>query len=118
MVKPRLSSVATSEVKCVAKACKFQGLDSKNTVAVGLCSRCESFEHYECSKTKQEERDDIQRGRLKYVCSRCFMKNPSKIALDDAYQGQIAPFPTKAILQVTSKTKAIPIETEIIPMKT
>ena len=79
-VRARLASVATSDVKCVAKGCKYTGLNTKNKSAVGVCSKCGCFEHFECPKTKQEDRDEILRGELKYFCSLCFSKNPSMIA--------------------------------------
>ena len=80
----RFSSVATatSEVKCVARVCKYTGINSSNKAAVGVCARCGSYEHFECSKTKQEDRDGILKGELKYFCSVCFSKNPSMIAFD------------------------------------
>ena len=81
-VRGRLASVATSEVKCVAKGCKYTGLNSNNKSAVGVCSKCGCFEDFECSKTKQEDREGILKGVQKYYCSICFMQNPLGIAFD------------------------------------
>ena len=111
----RLASVASSEVKCIAKGCKYTGLNSNNKSAVGVCARCSGFEHFECSKTKQEDREEIQKGGMKYYCSLCFMKNPSSIAFDSNkfIKGPISP--PRGIIQVTSTTKAVPLPTPIDP---
>ena len=79
--KVRLSSVpGGSEAKCVAKSCKYNGLNLNNKMAVGVCSKCGQFEHFECSKTKQEDKELILKGQLSYFCSECFLKNPTSIA--------------------------------------
>ena len=70
----RMASVATSEVKCVAKVCKYTGINSSNKAAVGVCAKCSNYEHFECSKTNQEDRDEILKGERKYFCSLCFGK--------------------------------------------
>ena len=56
-IRGRLPSVASSEVKCLAKGCKYTGLNSNNKSAVGVCAKCGGFEHFECSKTKPEDRN-------------------------------------------------------------
>ena len=78
----KLPSVASSEVKCVARGCKYTGINSGNKSAVGTCCKCGCFEHYECSKTKQEDREQIVIGRMQYFCSQCFMRNPSSVAFE------------------------------------
>ena len=75
-------SVASSDVRCVAKGCQFTGINSNNKSAVGVCAKCGGYEHFACSKTKPEIRDEINKGTMKYYCSTCFMKNPSSIAFD------------------------------------
>ena len=82
LTRNRVASLPNSESKCVARGCKYTGLNSNNKTAVGVCAKCGSFEHFECSKTKQEERDDILRGTQKYFCSICFSNNPSMIAFE------------------------------------
>ena len=104
----RLTSVSSPEVRCVAKVCKYTGLNSSNKSAVGICAKCGGFEHYECSKTKQETRDDIQRGEAQYFCSVCFLKNPSFIAFEASKPEKKQISPALGIIQVTSKVKAIP----------
>ena len=81
-IRGRLLSVASSDVRCVAKGCKYTGINSNNKSAVGVCAKCGGYEHFECSKTKPEIRDEINKGTMKYYCSTCFMKNPSSIAFD------------------------------------
>ena len=79
----RLASVvSSSEAKCAARTCKFTGLNMNNKVAVGLCSKCGLFEHFECSKTKQDDRDLILKGEQKYFCTTCFSRNPAMIAFE------------------------------------
>ena len=80
--RTRISSVPSSEYKCVAKNCKYTGLDSRNKLAVGVCGKCGCYEHFECSKTKSEDKDLILRGDLKYFCSICFIENPAMVAFD------------------------------------
>ena len=80
--RTRLPSVSTSESRCVAKGCKYSGINSNNKSAVGVCSKCGCFEHYECSKTRQEDREEIAKGNMKYFCSSCFRKNPSMVAFE------------------------------------
>ena len=111
----RLASVASNEVRCVKKGCKYTGLNSSNKSAVGVCAKCGGFEHFECSKTKTEDREQIQKGVLKYFCSLCFMKNPRCIAFDvgKAGKGQISP--ALGIIQVTATTKAIPVPIPVDP---
>ena len=76
----RSASVSSTEIKCINKGCKYPGLNAKNKTAVGICTRCGGFEHYECSKTKPDERDDIIKGLQVYTCTTCFVNNPSLIA--------------------------------------
>ena len=78
----RLASIASSEAKCVSRSCKYPGLNTSNKAAVGVCSKCDSFEHFECSKTKPEDRDDILKGVQKYICTGCFLKDPSLLPFD------------------------------------
>ena len=78
----RSASVSSTEIKCINKGCKYPGLNAKNKTAVGICTRCGGFEHYECSKTKPDERDDIIKGLQVYTCTTCFVNNPSLIAFD------------------------------------
>ena len=61
-------SVSSTEIRCVARVCRYNGINSTNKLAVGLCSRCGNYEHFDCSKTKQEERDEILKGASKYFC--------------------------------------------------
>ena len=82
LTRNRVASLPTSEAKCVARGCKYTGLNSNNKTAVGVCAKCGAFEHFECSKTKQEEREDILKGALKYFCSICFSNNPSMITFE------------------------------------
>ena len=109
----RLTSVSSPEVKCVAKGCKYTGLNSNNKSAVGICAKCGGFEHFECSKTKQETRDDIQKGELQYFCSVCFLKNPSSIAFETSKPAKKQISPALGIIQVTPKTKALPAPTTL-----
>ena len=103
-VRNRLSSAtATHEAKCVAKACKYNGLNLNNKLAVGVCSKCGLFEHFECSKTKQEDRELILKGQLSYYCSDCFIKNPTSIA----FQVKKTSPDTQASAPVTSAGIAI-----------
>ena len=103
--KTRLASIATTEARCVASGCKYTGLNSNNKSAVGVCAKCGGFEHFECSRTKQDEREEIQRGKLKYFCSICFGKNPSLIAFENrSIEGPKGT--TAAIIQSTSSTRA------------
>ena len=112
----RVSSAPSSEMKCVARGCKYTGLNTNNKSAVGVCTKCGSLEHFECSKTKQEDRDEILKGNQKYFCSVCFIQNPSMIALIDAKKFTSHSIPPASILQVTKTTKAIPIAGPIIPV--
>ena len=111
----RLASVASSDVKCVAKGCKYTGLNSNNKSAVGACSKCGWFEHFECSKTKQEDRERIQKGEQKYFCTICFMNNPSMIAFDTTPLTKLSKETERSILHITSTTKATPIPPPIVP---
>ena len=72
----RFASATTSNVKRVARTFKFNGLNMNNKMAVGVCSKYSCFETFECSRTKQEDRDLILKGEQKYFCSMFFMKNP------------------------------------------
>ena len=80
--RQKLHSVSSSDIKCVAKGCKYPGINSSNKSAVGTCCKCGCFELYECSKTKHEDRVEIMKGNIHYYCSVCFMKNPSMAALE------------------------------------
>ena len=60
--KVRFPSVSTSDIKCVAKGCRYSGINTNNKSAVGTCSNCGLFEHFDCSKTKTEEREEILKG--------------------------------------------------------
>ena len=104
----RLTSVASTDIRCVAKVCKYTGLNTSNKSAVATCAKCGCFEHFECSKTKQEVREDIQKGELQYFCSICFLKNPSYIAFEASKPKKAQISPALGIIQVTSKTLAVP----------
>ena len=78
--RSRISSAPSPDYKCVARNCKYTGLNSSNKLAVGVCDKCGCYEHFECSKTKSEDRDKILKGEHKYYCSICFIKNPTTIA--------------------------------------
>jgi hypothetical protein len=118
--KVRLASVASSDIKCVAKGCKYTGINSNNKSAVGVCGKCGSFEHFECSKTKQEDRDEILKGKQEYFCSICFTNNPSMIAFNVkrfiSMKDCNPPPASGNILQLTSTTKATPIPSPVIPV--
>ena len=67
--KPRnkLHSISSSsEVKCMARGCRFGGINSSNKSAVGFCHHCGCYEHFECSKTSQEDREEILKGSKTY----------------------------------------------------
>ena len=98
----RLTSVPSNDAKCAARTCKFTGLNLNNKLAVGVCAKCGYFEHFECSKTKQEDRVLILKGEQKYFCSICFSKNPAMVAFDG----------NKKAIQLTPTTKATPIAIE------
>ena len=120
-IRGRLASVPSSEVRCVARGCKYTGLNSSNKSAVGLCAKCGCFEHFECSKTKQEGREDILKGGLKYFCSLCFSKNPSMVAFDASkmIKGSnplTPPAPSGSVLQLTSNTKSSPVPHPVDPV--
>ena len=66
-----------TDAKCVSRGCSFQGLNPNNKSAVGVCSKCGSFEHFACVRIKAEHKEDILKGIMKYYCSICFSKNPS-----------------------------------------
>ena len=110
----RLTSISSAEVRCVAKVCKYTGLRSNNKSAVGICAKCGGFEHYECSKTKQETREDIQKGEAQYFCSVCFLKNPSFIAFEASNASKKQISPGLGIIHVTSKVKAIPAPASVL----
>ena len=40
----------STEAKCASKGCSFQGINTNNKSAVGLCSKCGNFEHFACGK--------------------------------------------------------------------
>ena len=111
----RVSSAPTADMKCVSRICKYTGLDSSNKSAVGVCRRCGGYEHFECSKTKKEDRDDILAGKQEYFCSLCFMNNPSMVAFN-AKKSITMNFQPDSTLQVTAKTKATPIPGPIVPI--
>ena len=67
----------STNAKCVNKGCSFKGLDPNNKSAVGICANCSNFEHFACIRIKQEHKDDILKGNMKFYCSECFSKNPS-----------------------------------------
>ena len=82
-------------------------MNLNNKVAVGVCSKCGGFEHFECSKTKSDDRELILKGEQRYFCSSCFSKNPALVAFE----------PNKTIniprqLKITPCTKAAEIESE------
>ena len=64
--RSRISSTPATEAKCVSRTCKFSGLDRNNKIAVGVCAKCGCFEHFECSKTKPDEREMILKGEQNY----------------------------------------------------
>ena len=76
------ASIATTDARCVARGCTYTGLNTNTKAAVGVCDKCGSFEHYVCSKTSNEDRDEILRGNQAYICTMCFMKDPSLVAFD------------------------------------
>ena len=102
-LRGRLASTPSpsAEVKCMARTCKYTGLNLNNKMAVGVCNKCCCFEHFECSKTKQEDREKILKGNQKYFCSLCFSQNPTMVA-----------FEARRSIQITSVTKATPIDIE------
>ena len=55
-----------TDAKCVSKGCSFQGLNPNNKSAVGVCSKCGSFQHFACVKIKAEHKEDILKGIMKY----------------------------------------------------
>ena len=114
----RLSSaLSTSEIRCVARECKYTGINSNNKSAVGVCAKCGSLEHFECSKTKPEDREDILKGNLKYFCSICFIQNPSMIAFDaNKFLKVSNPSKSSGVLQITSTAKATPIPHPVDPV--
>ena len=57
------------DAKCASKGCSFQGLNPNNKSAVGVCAKCGKFEHFACVKIKQEHKEDIIKGVMKYYCS-------------------------------------------------
>ena len=104
----RMSSVPP-DVKCVAKTCKYTGLNSNNKLAVGVCCRCGYYEHFECSKTKHDDRILILKGEQKYFCSICFSKNPTSVA----FEGNNLATSAKPI-KLTSTTTATPLVVEAL----
>ena len=122
----RLTSVPNSgsETKCVARGCKYTGIQTNNKNAVGMCAKCGGFEHFECSKTKQEDREDILKGVIKYFCSLCFASYPSMIAFNfgDITQEIRSPTPSRrSMLQITASTTAVPVESvppPVVPVVT
>ena len=78
--RSRAGSLASSEAKkCVAKGCRYAGINTNNKTAVGVCRLCGSFEHFDCSKTSTEDREEILKCSQVYVCTLCFLKKPSKV---------------------------------------
>ena len=116
VTRGRLASLPSPETKCVARGCKYTGLNTNNKNAVGVCAKCGGVEHFECSKTKHEEREDILRGVMKYFCSVCFSNNPSMIAFSP---GEITEEPRVTsphpVIQITSRTKAVHIQADPVP---
>ena len=112
MSRGRLTSVPSIKLNCVARTCKYTGLNVNNKLAFGVCVKCGYFEHYECSKTKQEDRELILQGEQNYFCSICFSKNPTLVAFE-GYKADSIPKSPKSI-QVTSSTKATPIAIEAL----
>ena len=92
-------SVSQSDSNCASKSCKYKGLNQNNKLAVGLCSMCGMFEHFDCSKTKNEDRELILKGVIKYFCSECFCGNPAAIAFSETKSPQSR---IKAIQTTTS----------------
>ena len=86
--RTRLSSVPSSDARCVSRSCKYKGINLNNKVAVGVCSACGMFEHFDCSKTKEEDRNQIMKGKLKYYCSECFSKNAAAIAFEGSVESE------------------------------
>ena len=77
--RSRTVSLVSSEAKCVAKECRYTGINTNNKTAVGVCRLCGLIEHFDCSKTSAEDRDEILKGSQYYVCTMCFLKNPSQV---------------------------------------
>ena len=75
------STIASNEAKCVARICKYTGINTSNKNAVGVCTKCALFEHFDCSKTSSEDRDEILKGSLQYIYTLCFLKNPSQVTV-------------------------------------
>ena len=82
----------------MARTCKYTGLNCNNNLALELYS---CFEHFEFSKTKQEDRKKILKGNQKYYCSFCFSQNPTSVA-----------FEAGRFIHITAVTKATPIAIE------
>ena len=120
VARGRVSSAPSPDMKCVAKGCKYTGLNSSNKSAVGVCAKCGCYEHFECSRTRQEDRGEILRGNQRYFCSICFTKNPSMIAFEARKFLEDKTSPPSpgsgSILQVTRSTKAIPSQTPLNPV--
>ena len=67
------------KAKCAAKICSFQGLNPQNKSAVGTCVKCGNHEHFSCVGITAQYKEDVMLGRMSYICSLCFNKNPSII---------------------------------------
>ena len=80
-----------SDAKCASKGCSFQGINPNNKSAVGVCSKCGNFEHFACVKIKQEHKEDILKGIMKYYCSDCFSKNPSIGSMNSVVSNKTRP---------------------------
>ena len=115
----RVSSAPTLDMKCVAKGCKYTGLNSSNKAAVGVCTKCGNYEHFECSRTKQEDREEILKGHQKYFCSICFAKNPSMVVFETRKfieEGGDRDISNGSTIQLTQTTRAIPLPAPTVPV--
>ena len=110
----RVSSAPTTDMKCVYRGCKYTGLNTSNKSAVGVCRKCGGYEHFECSRTKQEDRNDIMSGKQEYFCSLCFMNNPSMVAFN-AKKFITMNTHTDSALKVTATTKATTTPRPLVP---
>ena len=87
-----------TKTKCINKKCSFQGLNLNNKNAVGSCSQCGNFEQFTCLGVSQEYKDDIRSGKMKFVCSLCFSKNPSIANTKDMFIKPATPQPKSPLL--------------------
>lgn len=103
-------SLDTPACSCILDDKYHENTQFCSVSTLELCAKCSGLEHFECSKTERKDREEIQKGAMKYYCSSCFMNNPSVIAFDTSKLIEIPlSTTTGAIIHVTSTTKAIPV---------